>query len=132
MMIKNFKPLHIMLPKMSAYVRCYDGETRWMYFFIEDDKLLETYNNIWNKVSNSIKKELDWKAIYNKKFLKTKIRSYGDEARDFHDKEATKVGSKYTCLAVISLDSFLKRDENYYPQVFLKECKYIEKLNKSY
>ena len=33
----------------------------------------------------------------------------------------------HTCLAAISLDSTLKIDENYYPQVFLKECKYIEK-----
>ena len=24
------------------------------------------------------------------------------------------------------MDSALKKDENYYPQVFLKECKYIE------
>ena len=35
--------------------------------------------------------------------------------------------SNHTCLAVICLDSTLKKDENYYPQVFLKECKYIEK-----
>ena len=35
--------------------------------------------------------------------------------------------SNHTCLAIISLDSALKKDENYYPQVFLKECKYIEK-----
>ena len=38
-----------------------------------------------------------------------------------------KVDSNHTCLAVISLDSALKKDENYYPQVFLKECKYIKK-----
>ena len=31
---------------------------------IEDDELLK---NIWNKVSQSIKKELDSKPIYNKK-----------------------------------------------------------------
>ena len=37
------------------------------------------------------------------------------------------VDSRHTCLAVISLDSALKKDENYYPQVFLKECKYIDK-----
>ena len=30
-------------------------------------------------------------------------------------------------LAVITLDSALKKNGNYYPQVFLKECKYIEK-----
>ena len=35
--------------------------------------------------------------------------------------------SDYTYLAVISLDSALKKDENYDPQVFLKECKCIEK-----
>ena len=35
--------------------------------------------------------------------------------------------SSHTCLAVISLDSALKKDDNYYPRVFLKECKYIEK-----
>ena len=33
----------------------------------------------------------------------------------------------HTCLALISLDSALKKDENNYPKVFLKECKYIEK-----
>ena len=27
----------------------------------------------------------------------------------------------------MSLDSALNKDGNYYPQVFLKECKYIEK-----
>ena len=38
-----------------------------------------------------------------------------------------KVDSSHTCLPVISLDSALKKDENYYLQVFLKEYKYIEK-----
>ena len=33
----------------------------------------------------------------------------------------------HTCLAVINLDYALKKDENYYSQAFLKECKYIEK-----
>ena len=38
-----------------------------------------------------------------------------------------KVGSDQTCLAVITINSALKRDKSYYLQVFLKECKYIEK-----
>ena len=38
-----------------------------------------------------------------------------------------KLDSNHTCLAIISMDSALKQDDNYYPQVFLKECKYIEK-----
>ena len=43
-----------------------------------------------------------------------------NEVTDFYDKEIFK-------LTVISLDSALKKDDNYYPQVFLKECKYFEK-----
>ena len=35
--------------------------------------------------------------------------------------------SNHTCLTVVNLDSALKKDENSYPQVFLKECNYIEK-----
>ena len=34
--------------------------------------------------------------------------------------------TNHTCLAVISLDSALKKDVNSYPRIFLKECKYIE------
>ena len=55
-----------------------------------------------------------------KNFLITKIKSDGDEVTDFYDKEIPKVHSNHTCLAVISLDSALKKDENYYSQVFLK------------
>ena len=50
------KSLCIMLPKSSAYVKRYNGKTKWMYFLIEDDELLKKYKDIWNRVSNSIKK----------------------------------------------------------------------------
>ena len=59
--------------KMSAYVKSYDGETKWMYFFIEDDELLEKYNHIWNKITDSINKELDCEPIYNKELLQNKM-----------------------------------------------------------
>ena len=119
------KLLNIMLPKTSAYVKRYDGQTKWMYFLIEDDDLLEKYNTIWDEVSADIKREFDSEPVYNKEYLKTKIKSHGDEVTDFYDKEIFKVGSNHTCLVVISLDFVLKKDESYYPQVFLKECKYI-------
>ena len=35
------KPLHIMLPKTSAFVNIYDRKTKWMYFLNENDDLLE-------------------------------------------------------------------------------------------
>ena len=77
-----------------------------------------------------LKKEFDSEPVYNKKFLKTKMKSYSDEATDFHDKEIPKAGCNHTCLAVITIDSALKKDDNYYLQVFLKEWKYTEKEKK--
>ena len=59
--------------------------------------------------------------------MKTKIKSHSDKNTDFCDKKIPKVGSNHTCLAIIDLDSALKEDNNYYPHLFSKECKYIEK-----
>ena len=59
--------------------------------------------------------------------MKAKVKSNGDEVTDFFDKKVCKVNSNHTCLAVIRLDSALKKNKNYYPQVFSKECKNIEK-----
>ena len=58
-----------MFPKTRAYVKGYDGQTKWMYFLIEDDDLLERYNNIQDKVRADIKKEFDSNPVYNKNFL---------------------------------------------------------------
>ena len=40
------KPLHIMHPKISAYVKSYNRQTKWMYFLIEDCDFLEKHNTI--------------------------------------------------------------------------------------
>ena len=47
--------------------------------------------------------------MHNKKSLKNKIKCYGDESTDFHDKEVPKVGSNYTYLAVILIDFFFQK-----------------------
>ena len=103
--------------KTSDYVKSYDGQTKWMYFLIENDDLLEKYNAIWDKVSADIKKEFDSEPVYNKNNLKTKIKSHGDEVTDSYDKKIPKVDCNHTCLALITLDSALKKDDCYYPQV---------------
>ena len=58
-----------------AYVESYGGQTKWRYFLIEDDDLLQIYNTIWDKVSADIKNGFDSKSVCNKEFLKTKIQS---------------------------------------------------------
>ena len=123
-----------MLPKSSTYVKIFGGDTKWKYDLIEDDDFLKIYNVIWNKVRNRTinvtidsQSVIDSKPIYNIKILKTKIKSYGYDTTDFHDKKIPEVGFNYTYLAAISIDFVPKKDESDYLQVFLKERKYTEK-----
>ena len=51
-----------------------------MCFLIKDDKLLEKYNEIWEKVKSTIRKEFDSKPGYNEKCLKAKIKSYNGKS----------------------------------------------------
>ena len=52
----RIKPLHKMLSKTSAYVKRCDGQTKWMYFLINDGGLLKKSSTIWDKVSADNKK----------------------------------------------------------------------------
>ena len=65
----EIRPLCVFLPKMRTYRRDFD-ETKYTSFLIKDDELLEKYNEIWEKVQNSIKKEFESKPVYNEKYLK--------------------------------------------------------------
>ena len=82
----------------DANAKSYDGQAKWMYFLIECDDMLEKYNTICDKVSVDIKKEFDSEPAYNvknkklpalknKDYLKTKIKSHGNEVTDFYDKK---------------------------------------------
>ena len=92
--------MHIILPKRGAYVKSYDEQTKWMYFLIEDNNLFEIYSTTWHKISTDTKSEFDSERVYNKKILKTKIKSHGDEVTNFSDKELPKVDSNYICFSM--------------------------------
>ena len=42
----KIKPLHIILLKTIAYIKSYDGQTKCIYFLVEDDYLLNKYNTV--------------------------------------------------------------------------------------
>ena len=73
-----------------------------MSFLIKNEK----YNEIAEKVYNSIKKEFESEPAYNEKYLKTEIKPYqGKTNTNFHSDKIQKQGSKYVCLSVIFIDS---------------------------
>ena len=43
--------------KTSAYVKSYDGKTKWVHFLIENDDFSGKYKRILDKVKTDIKKK---------------------------------------------------------------------------
>ena len=85
-----------------------------------------------DKVINIIKIEFDSEPVYNKKYLKTKKKSYEVKINtNFHNDKVPKEDSSCVCLSVILIDSVFKIYENYYPQIFLEEFKYVVKKKRS-
>ena len=41
---------------------------------------------LWDNVSADVKKEFNSEPVYNKKYLKSKIKSHADEVTDIYDK----------------------------------------------
>ena len=58
----KIESLFMFLPKVSAYKRNFD-KTKYMSFLINDEKLLEKYNEIWKKLATLSKKNLTVNCI---------------------------------------------------------------------
>ena len=108
----KIKPLHIMFPKTSAYAKGYDGETKWMNVCIKDNDLLKKHNNIWNNVSNGIKKNLIANTFTIKKVLKTKMNSHGNKATNFHMRKSSEAGSN-KCVHLLKFNREWRLQNNF-------------------
>ena len=102
--------LCIRLPQMIGCVNCFDSN-KTMSFKVNNNKLLKKYTEIWEKISNLIGKKVDSEPVYcdNDKYIKTKIKSYGDRViTNFQGKKIPKESALYKCLTLIILHSVIK------------------------
>ena len=106
---------------MIGYVKCFDSN-KTMSFNVSDKKLLKEYTKIWGRVSSLTDKKFDSEPFYgdSDKYIKTKIKSYGDKANtNFQGKKEQKENSSYKCLSLIMLDSVIRVNKKYCPQILL-------------
>ena len=66
MMIIRLKHYTLCFQNRALMSNIYDVETKWMKILIKDVDMLKKHNDTWNKVSNNIEKQLEFKPIYNK------------------------------------------------------------------
>ena len=71
--------------------------------------------------------DFDSETVYedNDKYIKTKIKSYGDKvSTNFQGNKIPKENASYKCLSLVIKDSVIRVNKKYYPQTLLEKCKY--------
>ena len=70
------KPLCIVLPQMSGYIKYFENGSRTIYFLIKDDKVWDKYDKIWDLIKNKLNIKFHSEPVYEYKYLKGKIREF--------------------------------------------------------
>ena len=105
-----------------------------MSFRVKDKQCLRNYNRIWEKVEKLMKIDFESKPVYgdDDKYIKTKIKIYAKNTiTNFYNKKIPKEKAPCKCLSIIMIDSVIKGNKKYYPQILLEECKYIQEKRKT-
>ena len=119
------KPLCIILPQMSGYIKYFENGGKNMSFLIKDDEVWEKYEQIWDVIKNKLGIKFHSEPIYEQKYLKAKVREFdGVIKTNFLGNDVPKENMHYTCIACITIDSVMRMDKKNYLQVYLEECKY--------
>ena len=70
------KPLCIILPQMSGYIKYFKNGGKNMSFLIKDDEVWEKYEKIWDAIKNKLDIKFYRQPIYEQKYLKAKVREF--------------------------------------------------------
>ena len=127
------RPLCIRLLQMTGYARKFN-ENSSMSFRVMDKQLLKNYNRIWENIEKLMNIDFESKPVYgdDDKYINTKIKIYAKNINtNFHNKKMPKEKTPCKCLSIIMIDSVIKVNKKYYPQMLLEECKYIQEKIKA-
>ena len=130
---KIVKPLCIILPQMSGYIKYFENGGKNMSFLIKDDEVWDKYNKMWDVIKDKLDIKFHSEPVYEYKYLKAKVREFdGVIKTNFLGNDMPKENMHYTCIACITIDSVMRIDKKNHPQVYLEECKYkIKKIQVS-
>ena len=116
---------------MTGYIKYFENGGKNMSFVIKDDDVLDKYNEIWDKIKETLSIKFHSMPVYDEKYIKAKVRKFNGVIKtNFLDDKKPKESMHYTCIACITIDSIMRMEKKNYHQVYLEECKYRTKKTK--
>ena len=124
-------PLLVKTPKnaFSYGVTQYDKNAAYtMSFNVGDEEnmgWLDRYQGIWKEVESQLFESLSKEPVQDDKYLRSKLKTWKEKIKtNFHGKEVPH-DTYCTATGVLTISSVYQQGKNYYPQVYLEECKYV-------
>ena len=117
---------------MHGYIKYFDDGGKNMTFVMDNEKVYDKYNEIWEV----IRKLLKVNPVRDDKYLIAKLKIFNKISRttfndDNNKNNIPKERIHYICFPAIDIDSVLKIDnKRAYPQAYLEQCKYKLKKRK--
>ena len=105
------KPLCIILPQMSGYIKYFENGSKKMSFLIKDDEVWDKYDKIWDVIKDKLGIKFYSEPVYEYKYLKAKKIINGMIKTNFLGNDIPKGNMHYTCIACITVDSVLTIDK---------------------
>ena len=125
------KPLCIILPQMSGYIKYFENGGKNMSFLIKNDRVLDKYNTISDKIKKTLNIKFHSMPVYDEKYIKAKVREFNGVIKtNFLGDEIPKESMHYICIACITIDSVMRMEKKNYSQVYLKAMQIQTKENK--
>ena len=70
------KPLCIILPQMTEYIKYFENGRKNMSFVFKDDDVVDKYNEIWDKIKETLSIKFHSMPVYDEKYIKAKVREF--------------------------------------------------------
>ena len=106
------KPLRIILPQTSGYIKYFENGGKNMSFFIKDNEVWEEYQHIWDVIKDKLGVKFHSELAYENKYLKAKVREFdGMIKTNLLGNDMPKENMYCTCIACITIDSILTIDK---------------------
>ena len=88
-----------------------------MSFVIKEDDVLDKYNEIWDKIKETLIIKFHSTPVYNEKYIKAKVREFNGVIKtNFLGDKIPPKSIHYTCIACITIDSVMRMENKNYPQ----------------
>ena len=110
---------------MDGYIKYFDDGGKNMSFVMDDEKIYEKYNEIWEVIRNFLKVDFTVGPVRDDIYLVAKLKIFNKVNKTSFNNKAIPIEKNHNiCIPAIDIDSVIKIDKRVYPQAYLEQCKY--------